>query len=255
MQQKVPWDPTFEESVSQFEEQAIAAQVHVESLHPFDRELFSTQLREQLGGFYADIQKGYEILVNTVMDLSAEGVGLAGMEPAGKLSMKTVKHLFPSQEALDKFTQDENYADRWMEEGKPLYELLGLTTQAIATMYEAACHLLDTDKDEASRCGFRLLLVLAPHMADFWMGYGVSLIRLKKLEEAISSLERAVSLDPNSVQALLLLCRALAEAGRKSEAEAKLSTRLDEAARTADQQLYDLLESARFELSKFAGTV
>ena len=251
MQQTVSWDPDFEAAVARFQESAISAQAKAESIHPFDRELFVSSLREQLLSFYTDIQKGYEVLAHTVLDLSASGVTLAGMPPTGKKSMKAVKHLFPSQEAIDKFS-DEKFVSKWAEEGKPMYEALGLTTQAVAIMYEASCYLLKENRDNDARASFRLLLVLAPHMADFWIGYGVAQIRLGQLEESIESLERAASLDPQSLQALLLLCRALAELNRRGEAEARLNARIDEAARTGDQERYELLESARFELARFA---
>jgi tetratricopeptide (TPR) repeat protein len=250
MQQTVSWDPNFEAAVEKFQESALSAQVRADSIHPFDRELFVASLREQLLSFYTDIQKGYEVLTQTVLELSASGVTLAGMPPTGKKSMKAVKHLFPSQEAIDLFS-DEKYVIQWAEEGKPLYQTLGLSTQAVAIMYEAACYLLKENRDNDARASFRLLLVLAPHMADFWVGYGVSQIRLAELEDAIDSLERATSLDPQSLQALLLLCRALAELNRRGEAEARLSARIDEAARTGDQERYELLEAARFELARF----
>jgi len=244
------WDPDFEKAVQEFESHAVAAQTRVDSIHPFDKELFKEQLREQLKTAHTDIQKGYELLVKTVFDLSAKGMGLAGMEPIGKKSMKSVKSLFPSQEALDRFSEDE--LQRLVDEGKPLYEIFGLTTQAMAVMYEAACYLLDQDRDEDARRGFCLLLALAPHMADFWIGQGACLIRLKRSEEAVDALEQALSLDPDSTPALLLLCRALVEAGRRGEAEARLSEKIDIAAKEADKKQYEMLEAARFELSKFA---
>jgi predicted Zn-dependent protease len=253
MQLAVPWDEALEASVARFEEQAASAQVRVQSLHPFDKELFVTTLRQQLASFYTDIQKGYEVLVNTVLDLSEAGVSLAGMEPMHKKSMKSVKHLFPDPEALAAFS-DEEKAGAWLEEGKPLYVALGLSDKAIITMYEASFYLLNENRDEDARAAFRLLIVLAPHMSDFWCGYGVCLIRLRQFTDAIDSLERAVSLDSQSVQSLLLLCRALAEANRKAEAEARLGAKLDEAGRKGDRQLYDMLEAARFELSKFSPT-
>jgi len=243
---ELKWDVDLEKAVAEFEKEAVAAQVRIESIHPFDKELFKEQLREELHSFYNDVQKGYEILVQTVLDLSAQGVFLAGREPIGMESMKAIKDLFPNQEI------SEEEAESWIEQGKPLYEVFGLTTQAMATLYEAACYLLKQDRDEEARCGLRLLLALAPHIADFWVGYGVSLIRLKETQEAVDALERAVSLDPSSTEALLLLCRALVEANRRAEAEARLNEKIDIAAREANKEQYELLESARFELSKFA---
>jgi tetratricopeptide (TPR) repeat protein len=250
MQQVVNWDPDFEVAVARFQESALSAQVKSESLHPFDRELFVSTLRKQLLSLYTDIQKGYDVLAHTVLELRASGVTLAGMPPTGKRSMKAVKHLFPSQEAIDQFS-DEEFVEKWAEEGKPLFQALGLTTQAVATMYEAACYLLKEERNTDARASFRLLLVLAPHMSDFWTGYGVAQLRLGQLEEAIESLERAFSLDPLSIQALLLLCRTLTEFNRRGEAEARLSACIDEAARNGDRERYELLEAARFELTKF----
>lgn len=250
MQQELSWDPNFEAAVAKFQESALSAKVRAESIHPFDRDLFVSTLREQLLSFYTDIQKGYEVLAHTVLDLSASGVMLDGMPPVGKKSMKAVKHLFPSQEAINQFSNEEFLA-KWAEEGKSMYQALGLSTQAIAIMYEAACYLLKENRDNDARASFRLLLVLAPHMADFWVGYGVAQIRMQQLEEAVDSFERATSLDPLSPQALLLLCRALAELNRRGEAEARLSARIDEAARRGDQERYEMLEAARFELARF----
>jgi len=243
------WDVDLKKAVEQFEAQAIAAQVRVESIHPFDQELFKEQLREQLCTFQADIQKGYEVLVQTVFDLSAQGEKIGGMDPVGKESMKSIKCLFPSQEALEEISEESH---SFLEQGKPLYEAFGLTAQAMTILYSAAYHLVEQDKDEEARRGFCLLLALSPHIADFWVGYAVCLIRLRRIEEAIDGLERALSLDPNSTDALLLLCRALVEGNRRSEAEARLNEKLDIAAREANKEQYELLESARFELSKFA---
>ena len=250
MQQAVTWDPNFETAVLQFQERALAAQVKVASLHPIDKDLFVSQLREQMMSFYTDVQKGYEVLVTTVYDLNAAGVGLGGMAPTGKKSMKAVKHLFPSQEAIDQFSQEE-FLDTWVADGTPLYQIFKLSTQAMATMYDAACYLLKENRDEEARTAFRLLLVLAPHMADFWIGYGVVLIRLGRYEEAIGGLEQAISLNPLSDEALLLLCRSLAELNRRSEAESRLTARIDEVAQRGERGRYDLLQAARNELAQF----
>lgn len=244
--QSVNWDADFEAAVARFEEQALERS----ALHPFDRELYIANLREQLTSFYQDLERGYEILVRTVLDLSYSGVRLDGMEPISKKSMKAISHLFPSTEAVEKITSEE-VAGKWLEEGTPLFQVLGLTPQAVSVLYETACYLLKEKQDADARAAFRLLLVLAPHMADFWTGYGVAQIRLARIDDAITSLERAVSLDPQGTQPLLLLCRALAEANRKGEAEARLNAKIDEAARRSERDTYELLEAARYELARF----
>jgi predicted Zn-dependent protease len=132
-----------------------------------------------------------------------------------------------------------------------LFVALEMSPKAMEVMYEAACYLLDENRDEDARMSFRTLLALAPHIADFWTAYGVSLIRLKKHEEAIASLERALFLNARSAHALLLLCRALVELGRQGEAQARLGATLDDAAHRGDRELYELLEAARYELVKF----
>jgi tetratricopeptide (TPR) repeat protein len=249
--QQVMWDPEFEFEIGRFQQNALAAHVKSETLHPFDRELFVATLRQQLLTFYTDIQRGYEILIDTVLDLSTAGVSLGGMPPLQKRSRRAIAHLFPSRKAIKEFS-DREKVERWAEEGIPLYKTLELPPQAVAVMYEAACYLLKEGRDEDARAAFRLLLVLAPHMADFWVGFGVAQLHLGQHEEAIESLERATALDPASVQALLLLCRALVEFNRRGEAEARLGARLDEAARGGNRERYEMLEAARFELIKFA---
>lgn len=245
----IPWDPKVEATFTNFAETALAAQAKTDSLHPFDKEQYVASLREHLTSFYQDVEKGYETLLDTVLDLNEAGVTLAGVEPTHKRSIKAIKHLFPSKEALEKVSNPEGGG---YDLGKPLFAALEMTPKAMEIMYEAACYLLDKDKDEEARTSFRTLLALAPHIADFWTAYGVSLIRLKRFEEAISSLERAVFLDQRSVQALLLLCRALVEMGREGEAQAKLGAAHDDAAHRGDKEMYDILDEARLELVRFA---
>ena len=251
MQLPVPWDPTVEVAFTNFSEKAFAAQTKAEALHPIDKDLYISSLREQLVGFYTDVEQGFEILLNTVLDLNASGKTLAGIEPTHKRSIKAIKDLFPSKKALEKVIQGE-VGGTTFDERVPLFVALEMNPKAMEVMYEAACYLLDENKDEEARMAFRTLLALAPHIADFWTAYGVSLIRLKRQEHAIESLERALFLDSRAVQALLLLCRALVETGRIGEAQARLGAKLDDAARCGDKELYDLLEGARFELMKFA---
>ena len=249
--QQVLWDPEFEFEVNRFQQNALSAHVKSENIHPFDRELFVATLRQQLLSFYSDIQRGYEVLINTVLDLSTSGVSLGGMPPLEKRSRKSIQYLFPSQKAMKEFSDPEK-VEKWAEEGKPLFQTLELPPQAVAIMYEASCYLLKEGRDEDARSAFRLLLVLAPHMADFWIGFGAAQLRLGEIDEAIESLERAASLDPSSIPALLLLCRALVEINRRGEADARLGARLDEAARGGNRERYEILEAARFELIRFA---
>lgn len=250
MQFPVPWDPNVEASFTDFSEKAFAAQAKTDSLHPLDKELYVSSLREQLTGFYTDVEHGFETLLNTVLDLNAAGKTLAGIEPTHKRSIKAIKHLFPSKEALEKIANPKSGGEVY-DERVPLFVALEMSPKAMEVFYEAGCYLLDENRDEEARMSFRTLLALAPHIADFWTAYAVSLIRLKRQEEAIESLERALFLDSKSTHPLLLLCRALVEAGRTGEAQARLGAKLDEAARRGDKDLYDLLEAARFELIRF----
>lgn len=249
--QDVPWDPEFEFEAKKFQESALAAHVKAETLHPFDRELFLEALREQLLSFYSDIKRGYEIIIRTVLELSSSGISLGGMPPIEKKSAQAIQHLFPKTEFVKQFST-KKMMSKWVEEGKPLFQTLGLTSEAVAVMYEAACFLLKDGRDEEARASFRLLLVLAPHMSDFWVGYGVAQLRLNQYEEAIDSFDRASALDPSSLQALLLLCRSLVELNRRGEAEARLGARLDEAARRGNKDRYEELQAARFELTRFS---
>jgi len=237
--QQPSWDKEVESAVSEFEKSALASRQHVDTLHLFDKERFRMQTREKLSCLYEDIHQGYEVAVQTVIEMKGEQSG------------EFVKTLFPDQNLLNQFSEDPEQT-RHINEEKPLYESLGICPNALSLMYEAACFLLDKDEDEKARQLFALLVVLAPHISDFWAGSGVALIRLKRFEEAIEMLEPATSLDRRSVQNILLLCRALVELGRRSEAEARISERLDQAARESDRELYEHLEVARFELSKFA---
>lgn len=251
MQLPVPWDSSIEMAFTDFSEKAFAAEARTHALHPIDKELYVASLREELAGLYQDVEKGYETLLNTVLDLNEAGKTLAGIEPTNKRSVKAIKHLFPSKKALEKLSQPEELGGAY-DESKPLFVALEMDPKAMEVMYEAACYLLEENRDEDARMSFRTLLALAPHIADFWTAYGVSLIRLKRHEEAITSLERALFLDSHSAHALLLLCRALVELGRQGEAQARLGACLDDAARRGDKELYDTLDAARFELVKFA---
>jgi len=245
MQLEVPWDPEVEATVSRLLDQAASAQVRVDSLHPYDRETFMENLRSQLLAFYHDIDRGYEVLLESLIALTTSG----GSE--GSWNKETLKSSFPQAKTLKNLSEDR-LLQQWIDEGKPLYQVLGFSSEAMAAMYEAAYALLDQGRDDDARAAFRVLVVLAPHVADFWTGYGVTQIRLGEAREAVLSFEQAFAFDPLSIQILLLLCRALVEANRRGEAEARLSAKLDEAARRRDDETYAILEEARFELMRFA---
>jgi tetratricopeptide (TPR) repeat protein len=244
--QPTPWEQNLEVSATRLIKQAEAAQVIVGSLHQYDKESFIANLRAKLLSFYNDMHIGYEILLKTIITLTEKGVSLPGISDTGK---KAIRNLLPNQKKLK--TISEQMTSEWIEQGKPLYTLLGLSTESMTALYEAACHLLREEKAEDARVAFRFLLLLAPHIADFWTGYGISLLRLNQPNEAVASFERAVQFHPHSPETLLLLCRALVESNRKSEAQARLGARLDEAARRGDQAQYEILEAARFELVRF----
>lgn len=246
MQPSLPWDQDLEATASRLIQQEESAQVLVRSLHQYDKEAFIANLRARLVSFYTDMHAGYDALLQTVIRLTKEGVRFPGISGTGK---KAVASLLPNQKKLKNLT--ETMTSEWIEQGKPLYTLLGLSSENMAALYEAACHLLKEESHKDARLAFRFLLLLAPHIADFWTGYAISQLHLNQPDEAVLSLERAVQFHPHSPETLLLLCRALVEANRKAEAQARLSARLDEAARRGDQEQYEILESARFELVRF----
>jgi hypothetical protein len=246
-----PYTTDVEDLLRVFEQKALSGKVRAESMHPFDRESFLSSLREKLNSFTSDMTKGYQAIAETAVEIGEKGVKIAGIPFTGKKSMKAVKSLFPTRAAINAAC-DPAKVNEAVEKGVPLFEVLGLAPQTVANMYAISFYLLDQGRDEQANFAFRLLMVLAPYMVDFWIGSGVALLRQNELFEACEVLERALIIDPSSVQALVLLCRALVQLGRRGEADARLNAKLDEAARKGDQNLYAAYDAIRFELNTFA---
>jgi hypothetical protein len=237
--------------VESFEQKALSGKVRAESLHPFDKEAFIASLKEQLQNFTQNVARGYEVISEAALEIGEKGLQIAGIPAMGKRSMKAIKWLFPTKLALDAAC-DQKSIEESLDQGVPLFEILGLEPQIIANMYAISFYLLDQKRDGEASYAFRLLTLLAPYMVDFWIGSGLSLLRCNDLAAAREALERALVMDPSSRQALVLLCRVLIQQGCRGEAEARLNAKLDDAARRGDQDLYEALETIRFGLSSFA---
>lgn len=246
-----PYTADVGELLEVFEQKAFSGKVRAESMHPFDKELFLSSLREKLNSFTSDMTKGYQAIAETAVEIGEKGLQIAGIPAFGKKSMRSVKGLFPPKAAISEAC-DPVKINEAIEQGIPLFEVLGFSPQTIANMYAISFYLLDQGRDEQATFAFRLLTVLAPYMVDFWIGSGVALVRQSKFSEACEVLERALVIDPSSLQALVLLCRALVQQGRRGEADARLNARLDDAARRGDRKLYSAYDTIRFELSTFA---
>jgi hypothetical protein len=246
-----PYTTDVEDLLRAFEQKALSGKVRAESMHPFDRESFLSSLREKLNSFTSDMTKGYQAIAETALEIGERGVQIAGIPALGKKSMRAIKSLFPSKDAIAAAC-DPSTINAAVDKGVPLFEVLGFSPQTIANMYAISFYLLDQGSDERANSAFRFLTVLAPYMVDFWIGSGVALLRLNELYEAREVLERALILDPSSMQALVLLCRTLVQQGRRGEADARLNAKLDEAARKGDQSSYATYDAIRFELNSFA---
>ncbi len=234
-----------------FEQKALSGKVRAESMHPFDRESFLSSLREKLHSFTSDMTRGYQAIAETALEIGERGIQIAGIPALGKKSMRAIKNLFPAKEAIGAAC-DPATINAAIDKGLPLFEVLGFAPQSIANMYAISFYLLDQGRDEQANFAFRLLTVLAPYMVDFWIGSGVALLRQNELFEAREIFERALVIDPSSVQALVLLCRTLVQQGNRGEADARLNAKLDESARKGDQGSYAAYDAIRFELNKFA---
>jgi tetratricopeptide (TPR) repeat protein len=246
-----PYSADVDDMLEAFEQKALSGKVRAESMHPFDKDSFLSSLREQLNSFTSDMTKGYQAIAETAVEIGERGIRIAGIPALGKKSMRAAKNLFPTKEAISRAC-DPSTINAAVNGGVPLFEVLGLAPQTIANMYAISFYLLDQGRDEQANFAFRLLTVLAPYMADFWVGSGVALLRLNEYRGASEVLERALAIDPSSVQAPVLLCRALIQQVRRGEADARLNAKLDEAARKGDQNLYVSYDAIRYELNKFA---
>jgi len=78
----------------------------------------------------------------------------------------------------------------------------------------------DTDPTRLAfaQAAYRTAAVLAPNVAIYHTGLGVALVRQSRLDEAVSSWERAVDLDATDYVAYAYLAQAYADLGRTDEA-------------------------------------
>jgi tetratricopeptide (TPR) repeat protein len=239
-------DQQFLETVHKFTEYAANQKALEPSLHKFDKDVYIQNLKEQLLQFRHDIQDGYNAVIESAFELEKK------QEPSEveRTKARVVKHTLETKRALKRLSDTEFPSD-WLEKGVPLFKEIGLSPEAVTTLYEAAHYLLEKNRDDEARKAFRFLLLLAPHIAELWFGLGLALLKLSQGEEAVQALEQALTLDKKSVQIFLYFIRALVEAGRRNEADAKISFQLDQAAQQGDKERYELLSIARNELQRF----
>jgi tetratricopeptide (TPR) repeat protein len=92
------------------------------------------------------------------------------------------------------------------EKGQEILQTaLGISSQTMAWLYFLAFDLQKKGESFKSIGVFRFITMLNPVVPEFWIGLGLAVLNLEKVEEAKVHLEMALKLDPDNATALYFL--------------------------------------------------
>lgn len=198
------------------------------------KELIEDAVRLELLQYTKEIEEGYAILTQEYKN----DKNIARPEDS---------EIFISQEKVEQLRESGKVMN-WVKEGVPLYTLLDMSSDSIYEVYTIVLSLLDSEKIREALLVSRVLLILVPYVGDFWYLYGLCLFRNKRFEHVVHACEQALLLDQKCYDGALLLIRTLRDLGRKGEAEARLSSYIEEAQRKSDIEAIELFTHARYRV-------
>ncbi len=240
---KIPEKPDLMMSIQRFQESFLEEKIienelkNASSQSPLanvKKELIQDAVRLELLQYTKEIEEGYAILTQEYKN-----------DKSTLTARPEEAEIFITQEKVQQLRGTGKVA-KWVEEGVPLYTLLDMSPDSIYDVYTVVLSLLDSEKIREALLVSRLLLILAPYVSDFWYLYGLCLFRNKLYEHVVHACEQALLLDPKCYDAALLLIRTLRDLGRRGEAEAKLSSYLEDAQRRSDTEAIELFTHARY---------
>jgi tetratricopeptide (TPR) repeat protein len=136
-----------------------------------------------------------------------------------------------------------------IENGKPLYVLLGYSFETVTEFYTALTTLFEKEEYEKVRDGFFFLITISPETAEFWTGLAVAETKLKEYGKAKEAFSNALELDPTSQEAYLGCLHTLMHLDRADDAEKLCDQGIQLAKLYSDQEwaqeLTELLTEAK----------
>lgn len=124
------------------------------------------------------------------------------------------KELTPDKETLasylihdEKLHQLKNPDDffLFLAEKRQLYDVLGLSQEAVVTFYRAACSIIDEKRYDEGVNAFFFLVTIAAQVADFWLNLGYCYSQIGEYEPAIEAYSRGIDLNPRQAGGYLSL--------------------------------------------------
>lgn len=136
-----------------------------------------------------------------------------------------------------------------IENGQPIYELLGFSFDMVTNFYTALTTLFEKEEYEKVRDGFFFLITISPQTAEFWTGLAVAETKLKEYDKAKEAFFNALELDPTSQEAYLGCLHVLTQTNSIDEAEKLCEQGLELAKLHAEEswseELNELLTEAK----------
>lgn len=118
---------------------------------------------------------------------------------------------------LDGTTQELIHNETWLQEGKVLQEVLGITNDEIITIYALAKEYYDRTAYHEAEALFMLMVEINPAIAIGWQGLGMCYEHKQQYKEAASLYMMAAELDDHNFAPYLWAADCLRNSGQDQE--------------------------------------
>jgi len=154
------------------------------------------RITEAMQRFQQTYNQGYKILINE----------LTKTHPATAQNKDPLKPFRANMHNLQMLDSPDSFA-KFLQDGKPISELLGFTPEVIDKFYEAAYQILQQKRFKDAKDVFFFLVTIAPQVSECWLGLGYAYGHCEEPEGAIQSYLRAIALSPHKADGYLAFAR------------------------------------------------
>ncbi|MDB2613559.1 hypothetical protein N9Y92_00180 [Chlamydiales bacterium] len=132
-------------------------------------------LQEEYTSFESDMEKAVELISERILSLPDEK------------KLPLLEQLENAAEHFDAHQNDEAF----------FQEIFGFSNDSMSIIYEMASHDLKSDKNTSAEVLFRFLAFLNPSVVPFWVGHGMALVNLDKLDTAVDIFTKGTLANPD----------------------------------------------------------
>ncbi len=165
-----------------------------------------------------------------------------------KIKHKTAT-IHPSKHQSFKGIDNTRELDAFLGRTKIFQDVLGITSEELTSLYEAAQAFLQANRFEEAKASFLFLTKINPFASDFWVGLGISHLTLDELPQAFDAFIMALTMEPSRYESYALAIETCIQMKNFQQAEALLKQAITYAKRhpANDQSSIILQEAPRIQ--------